>query len=340
MPDGRFLTAYIDLPFLERLFREKPEDPATPPHDNWPEVWQNVYRFLQKSAKIVVGADRDTINSNGLLARFLFGMGNTRHVEPRSGLISEYKSPEEVDIDNPFSVYLFESPEVPIGELRERTGLLFLRYKNLKTDWPRLFREHVVNVLPKEEPPFEWSDLCPHAVPLNAVVIADKYAHEQFNDKSFDQNLGALLRTILPEDQLDVPIHVTLVTDLTEPYDEGVAGPNEICDRLRDKLQDYRPDLTFRVTVVGYGRNGHKDRYIFTNYGVFSSNDSFTFFKNGALDKETLVTYHPNSTRGSTVTRPRLQRLQDLCNDPREYGTEGVLLASGANKNRLLRVVD
>lgn len=341
MPNDRFLTAYLDLPFLKELFRQQPEDLAVTPNDEWPEVWQNVYRFLQRSAKIVIDADWETVKSNEVFTSFLFGNGQIRHVEPKPNLAEEYVDPATVDPDDPFSVFLFENSEVPTEELRNRKGLLFLRHDDLITEWPRLFREHVTNVLPEREETFDWSDLRQHATPLNALVISDKFAYRQFIDEPFDENIGALLQSILPREPLDLPVHVTLVTDLQTPYEEQGPSPNEICDELREKIRKYRPELEVRTTVVSHKvGSGHKDRYLFTNYGVFSSNDSFTFFDDGELNRETLITYYPNSTRGSSITKPRLQRLQNLCSDPLRYGVDKVLLASGANQNRLLEAIE
>lgn len=346
MPDNRFLTAHIDLPFLRELFKHKPEDLAATPENEWPEVWQNVYRFLQRSAQVVIGAERDTIKSTPTLTRLLFGTGQTEHVTPKPNLSEAYRNPDDV-VPNPYSVFLLEDPEVPVVDLRERKGLLFLRHEDLETDWLRLFDEHVINVLPETEPNFDWEDLRPHSIPLNAVVISDKFAYKQFVEKPFEPNLGALLRSILPEGPLDLPVHVTLITDLQTPYENQGPTPNEIHDRLRAKIESYRPELEVRTTVVSHEiGSGHKDRYIFTNYGFFSSNDSLSFYEKEGLRKDTIVFYSPYSTQGSSTARPRLQRLHQLCSDPVEYygtvrkgDTGSILLASGDNRNRLLKAV-
>lgn len=345
MLSDRFLTAYIDLPFLEKLFRNKPNDIDARPDNTWPEVWQSLFRFLQRSAKIVVGADKDTVKSQSNLAGFLFNGGYSRHVEFQPDLLEQYRTPDKARPSDPFSVFLFESDTIPIQRLQARKGLLFLQHDDLETKWPKLFQEHVINVLPEEEESFTWSDLRHHAIPLNAIVIADKFAYRQFRDKPFGENLGTLLQQILPEGPIDSPFHFTLVTDLQTPYENGGPDPNEIYDRLYERINQFRPDIKLRATVASYNVGaGHKDRFIFTNYGTFSSNHSFHFFdEEGDLKKETLVTYHPNSTQGEDVAKPRLRRLYDLCNDPVEYGgndgDDKTLLASGSNKNRLLEEV-
>jgi hypothetical protein len=336
---GRFLTAYIDLPFLEKLFSEKPDDIAGSPFSNWPETWLNVYRFLQKNAKIVIGAGREAVTEQPILTHYLFGEGDWRHVECRPNLAQEYFDPASVTPDDPFSVYLFENPNVPVEELRDYTGLLFLRHDDLETDWLRLFDEHVLNVLPGSDHSFQWADFRPHANPLNAIVIADKYAYSQFMGQGFEQNLGSFLCAVIPEGPLVVPFHITLLTDLQTPYEENGPHPNDIHDTIECYLESRRPELDIHITVASYKGNDHKDRFIFTNYGVFSSNDSFTFLKNGKLSKETLVKYFPNGTQGDVVTKKRLQRISELCNEPLRYGRDRMIMASGYNDNRLLETV-
>jgi len=336
MSGGRFLTAYLDRPFLDKLFQSKP-DLAASPGDTWPETWQNVYRFLQRSARIVVDASREEIGSESLLTRFFLDTGQWSHVDPRPGVSEQYSDPESVNIDDPYSVFLFENPEIPVDDLRERKGLLFLRHDDLDKYWLRLFSEHAIDVQPKTENPFTWKHLRRHALPLNAIVIADKYAFAHFEESRFEENIGALLCAVLPEELLDQPFHVTIVTDLQAPLDQ--LGPNEICDFVQSCIKKCRPELEFHLTLIGYRGNGHKDRFIFTNYGFFTSNDSFAFFQNGKLRKETLIQYLPNSTRGPLIAERRLRRIAELCSDPPKayrHRRNNVLLAAGDNKNRLL----
>lgn len=358
MANERFLTAYIDLPFLRELFRQKPEDITGGPADDWPVVWLNAYHFLRRSAKIVVDASKEEIeNSHEVIQSFLFGSGMTRHVCPDSDVSERFSDPDEVEVGNaPFSVFLFENPDIPVDELRRRKGLLFLRHKDLDTYWLHRFDEHVLNVLPSGDLPqgegiFDWSDLRSHAAPLNAVVIADKFAFGQFRDDNFEQNLGELLLALLPE-SLDFPVHVSLVTDLwqsvdkdLDPGEDSHPRPNEIYDRMKTHIEEHRPKLDVELTVIDYREASddvsHKDRFVFTNYGVFTSNDSFSFFDEEGLTKETLVTYLPSSTRASVV-RPRLRRIAGYCKDAgyyrpyQEEEPDKILLAQGKNRNRLL----
>ncbi len=359
MPNHRFLTAYVDLPFLEGLFREKPEDLSTTPDDNWPMVWQNVYRFLQQSANIVIDAEEQVIESGGAVAGFLLGGGFYRHIDFQPGVSSRFTDPGSIEVDkHAHSLFLLESNDVPTTALRKRGGLLFLELDDLTAHWPRVLEGHSVNVLPENrlpgrKRPFRWDDLQAHATPLNALVVADKYAYKQFESGTFEENLGELLLALLPH-ELDHPVHVTLVTDLKESVKKAFDSPSgnewphpkEIHDRVQSLLEENRPKLDTRLGVVGYGDHSHKDRFIFTNYGLFTSNDSFSFFDGGELEKETLVTYLPSSTEGAEVVKPRLERMAKYLRsisrfDAKGYsrGPDQVLLASGDDKNRLLNGV-
>jgi hypothetical protein len=361
MPNDRFLTAYVDLPFLKKLFREKPEDLGATPDDDWPMVWQNVYRFLQLSADIVVDAEEQVIESQRIVARFLIGGGFYRHVDFQPGVSERFTDPGSFEVDShPFSVFLLEDADVPSSTFRNQTGLLFLDFEDLKVHWSQVLEAHSLNVLPKDRipggrRPFQWEDLQVHAGPVNAVVIADKYAYRQFYNGAYKKNLGELLLNLVP-DVLSHPVHITLVTDLTESIKkdcetspkEDWPHPKDIRKEIRDHLDKHRPELDVRLGVVGYGDDGHKDRFIFTNYGLFTSNDSFSFFDGRELDKETLVTYLPSSTHGSSVVEPRLKRMAkylsnlDCFNTAPYSGGSGkeILLADGDDRNRLLDVAE
>ena len=338
MVHTRFLTAYVDLPFLETLFRNKP-DPMAPPDDDTPEIWQSVFRFLQRNARIVVDADRDTLASRPLLMRFLFGTGQWTHVDLRPSMAERFVDPDEVRIDNPYALFLLQRPGIPVKRLQERTGLLFLRYEDLRADWLRLFRQHNIDVTQEAEDEFRWSHLCRHGCPLNSIVIADKYAYNQFVKGTFDQNIGALLLSMLP-DHVDETVHITLITDLWRAYEDKNIKPNAIYDCIVDHLSAHRPNLKVEITVSGYEQGaGHKDRFIITNYAFFDSNHSFAFFRDGGLHRSTLVHHLPFNEDGPKVER-RLRRLAVINSNPPQYPRPNdgrpLLLGSGAGLNRLL----
>lgn len=208
------------------------------------------------------------------------------------------------------------------------------------------------------EHPFTWKDLRRHALPLNTIIVADKYAFNLFHDgdrsEPFRPSLGELLDALLPDAPLVDPVHLSLMTDLERLYKKHEVKPADVCDKIRAYVDRRHPDLSVYVTVYGYPENNeHKDRFIFTNYELFSSNDSFSFFRTDGLHKETMLTYIPNSTRGSSVTAPRLKRMATVRKRASTYyftddkltgrgdldDAKEIRLASGADQNRLLDAV-
>ena len=336
MPHSRFLTAYVDLPFIEKLWANKPELVADP-YDESPDIWRSVCSFLQRDARIVVDVDQKTLESRPRLQAFLFATGQVKQVSIDPGVTQSLSHPDHIQ-ENPYTLFLLESPEVAVDDLREQTGLLFLRYDDLARDWLRLFRQHNIDVGAESGEAFQWNRLQQHGWPLNSLVVADKYAYNQFVGDTFEENLGALFLSLLPE-RIGQTSHITLITDLWTAYQEKTLKPNEIHDRIEDHITAHRPGLDVSITVSSYKKEaGHKDRFIITNYALFASNDSFEFFRNGTLKKETFVHHLPLSENGPTVKR-RLRRLAEISNSPPEYprrNERNLLLGSGSAENRLL----
>jgi len=340
MPDSRFLTAYVDLPFIEEIFRNKPDEGSAPYNERelW-EVWHGVFDFLQRHARVILDGDLD---GHPELQRFFLHTGEW-DLDLQPGASTRFIDPQHVSETNPYTIFLLEDPDIPVDDLRQETGLLFLRYEDLEHDWLRLFKHHNIDVGVEADRLFEWGRLRQHGSPLNAIVVADKYAYKQFSDNTFEENLGALLLSFLPE-RINNKAHITLVTDFWKAYEEnqGVSiTPNEIHDCIEDYLKQHRPDLEFAITVSSYRHGaGHKDRFIITNYALFTSNHSLDFFRSdGTLSKETFVHHLPLSENGSKVRR-RIRRLADISSNPPSYplpGKQGPLfLGSSSGGNRLL----
>jgi hypothetical protein len=176
-------------------------------------------------------------------------------------------------------------------------------------------------------------------IPLNSMVVADRFAYHQFHEggrsESFEENLGALLDALLPEGPLDDHFHLTLVTDLTSLWDKYRVRASDVEARLRSFVESVRPKLDVLLTASSYRESSsHKDRFVFTNYGLLTSNDSLHFFEGGEVNKETLVHYLPSSEKGKAVRR-RLHRM-DRLQQPWEYGAEPVWMVHGDCQNRLL----
>jgi len=335
---SRHLTAYIDRPFWETLLRNKPNDATTP----WTNIWKGVYDFIREQAHVVACFPESDIKKNPVFAKTLLDY-NVR-IDFRPELADKYvddRDPFTIASSNPRSVFFFEDPEIPVQKLREQTGLLFLRHDELRAEWSRLFNVHEITVNPDSSSPFTWGDLTSHVEPLNAVVVADKYAWKDLLSDNFTRNTGQLLKTLLPQSPIGVPVHITMVTDLAKLLQEHGKKPSFVYNRVETYLKEQLPEIPFNLTVLGYDAAGHKDRFVITNYGELSSNDSFAFFKGHTLRKDTKVMYLPSSTHGETTAR-QLERISELTQEPatvfnpHDSEKPSVLLACGDNLNRLL----
>jgi hypothetical protein len=115
-----------------------------------------------------------------------------------------------------------------------------------------------------------------------------------------------------------------------------------VYDEVRNFVEQIRPNLSFHLTLLGYREKRHKDRFVATNYSELSSNDSFAFFQDGELKKETKIIHLPSSKHGTSTFR-QLKRIAELSENPpcvADYHSEErggkILLAAGDNINRLL----
>lgn len=343
--EQRFLTAYLDLPFLKQFWKSAPErSPFSSSTDGMSAVWDNVDRFLKRSARIVIDAEEDQLRLDEKLVTYFLHTGQTDHVIPRPGVMDDFSTSEKVYVEDPFSVIMTGAEDIDVQDLRSRTGLLFLRHEDLEEEWPRLFHNRAVDVN-DNSPTFQWADLCPHACPLNSIVVADRYAYNQFHSggraESFEDNIGGLLDTLLPQGPLDDHVHLTFITDLKPLWEKHRIKPSDVEADLRAFFETRRPRVDFLITVVSYREgSSHKDRFIFTNYGLLTSNDSFSFFKDRKLTKETLVNYIPSAEESSLVAR-RLKRMKSL-QEPWQYGggDEPVWMVHGDCQNRLFDRMD
>jgi hypothetical protein len=333
----RIFTAYIDLSFLKRLLHSKP-DPIDDLDEHWMDVWKNVFSFLRQHARIIIDGEQEEVLSSETLTRVLLSDGQTENVEFKAGISDQLDGGNSWLGEDPFSVFLFEECNRPLGELRKETGLLFLHHDDLDDRWAPLFQPDKVD-LQGDDSSFKWEDLSQHARPLNSILVVDKYAYHQLASKSkFAQNLGGLMASLLPGHTPAHPIHITIFTGLQKAIDDG-RQISDLFETARDFLDDRFDHLDIQLRLLGFDEDQHEDRFLFTNYGFFFSGDSFEYFReDGTLQKNTLVKYLPLKGHEPEVLR-RLKRFGEISFsppvgfDPRDGR---IPLAEGEPGNRLL----
>ncbi|MCS3642240.1 hypothetical protein [Salinibacter ruber] len=332
----RLFTAYIDLSFLRKLLRSKP-DPISDSDQDWMGIWQSVFSFLRRRARVIVDGREEKVLDSEVLTHVLLSDGQPQNVEFEPGISEQIDGKNGWLGEEPFSVFFFEECDTPLRMLREKTGLLFLCHDELNSRWPRLFQSNTID-LHGDNSTFEWNDLSPHARPLNTIIIADKYAYQQLASHSnFTQNLGDLLETLLPDHTPEHPIDIAIVTGLQK----AVAERYEVRDLFqtaRSFLDDKFGHLDIHLRLLDFDQNQHEDRFLITNYGIFFSGDSFDYFReDGSLRKNTLVKYLPMRGHETEALR-RLRRFSNINFDPPLRYVDGnrVQLAEGDPRNRLL----
>lgn len=345
---GKFLTTYMDLEFIKGLLSIAPDDFMNSSAGSWGRTWLDIVEFTQKRSRLIIDAKEERVNSIEEAERIIKGTWRD-HIYFRPGIIKKYTSTDKLRILNPFSIFMVGDNRFSTHDMRKETGLFFVTPSDLKQDWNRLFKKHDIDVDPSGDNEFKWLDLAKYANPLNSVIISDKYAYNQFQDQDsrrepFSENIGSLLGALIPEGPLDDKFHVTLVTNLIKLLDEYKVQPNYVYGKIKSFVKRISPKNEYSVTVISYKYSGsHKDRFIFTNYGRLTCNDSFSFFEDDDLKKDTLIRYSPNSDKENNATLRRLRRLSRLQeNPPQRPWLDGNALPVGYGdfKNRLLDIVE
>lgn len=337
----RLFTAYIDLSFLKKHLRSKP-DPIDDLDESWTDVWKSVFSFLRGHARVVVDGKQEEVFRSATLTHVLLSDGQTENVEFKPGISTQLDGENRWLGEDPFSVFLLEDCNRPLGVLRKETGLLFLRHDDLDDRWPLLFEADAID-LHGENNSFKWEDLSQHARPLNSLLVVDKYAYHQLASQSkFAQNLGALLTALLPDHTPAHPIHVAIFTGLQKAINDDGRQISDLFETARDFLNNRFGHLDIQLRLLGFDEDQHEDRFLFTNYGIFFSGDSFEYFReDGTLQKSTLVKYLPLKGHESEVLR-RLKRFGEIgFSPPVGFDPRGgrIELARGDPENRLLNWV-
>lgn len=336
-PQERLFTAYIDLPFLKKLLRNKP-DPISDADGEWMDIWQNVFTFLCQHAKVIVDGTEDEVLSDETLTQVLLSDGQPGSVKFKPGITGQIETEDSWVGEDPFSVFLLEDQDLSLKRLRTETGLIFLCHEDLADRWCLLFQQSSID-LHDDVSSFSWKDLARHARPLNSILIADRYAYKQLASRSkFDQNLGSLLRAFLPEHTPAQPIHVAIVTGLEKAYNREGHRVSNLFETARSFLDNRFSHLDIRLRLLGFDQDQHEDRFLITNYGFFYSGDSFDYFQeDGAVQKNTLVKYLPLKGHEAEA-RTRLERFGEINVSPSSMivGGERVRLAKGDLDHRLL----
>lgn len=128
----------------------------------------------------------------------------------------------------------------------------------------------------------DWSSFGNNSSPCTDIILVDPYVFAQ-SDLEYEVNSYALIEQLC---KWANGVVVNIVIFTLDKYKDGTNGYSDVpfatIERnLKAKLKDKigaKPNITF---VVLPEQEKH-DRTIFTNYKMFTSGDSFKYFKDGA----------------------------------------------------------
>ena len=150
----------------------------------------------------------------------------------------------------------------------------------------------------------DWSGLACLKHPCNSLLITDNYLFS--NDEQLD-NIKGILKALMPSSlDPDLTFHLTIIGFDAKKAFQPIANQKS---HLEAFLQQYF-SFTVELTII---REDHHDRYIFTNYGRFSSGKGFGLFKKGRLSEndETTISFHP-IIQGGRLSSMHFTRNEEL----------------------------
>lgn len=121
--------------------------------------------------------------------------------------------------------------------------------------------------------------------PSNCIVINDRYLFGS-DQKSLSlgvSNIVNILKEILPKKLIYGEYHILIIYDIT-------ANPNpdiieSIASEILREIKPIRQQLDLRLEIVGAKNDVTHNRWIATNYGIFSADHKLAAFDKGSFDK-------------------------------------------------------
>lgn len=156
-----------------------------------------------------------------------------------------------------------------------------------------------------------WEDVKKYISPTSDIIIYDRYLLS--SPELYESNLYKLVKC-LADNATNEKINIVIVT-LKEVYDKSskqVFEPNwdDIYSNLRSKVnKKFRPNITFVVATES--RIKH-DRYIITNYKMFTSGDTYNYFNNQGEKITSGSWFYANSLADKTNMAKAEKLLTDL----------------------------
>lgn len=159
-----------------------------------------------------------------------------------------------------------------------------------------------------------WKVIEDNASPCTDIIIVDPYFFSQI-DVLFEFNSYRIIEILSKVNSLHV--NVIIFTSRDNPFK---TIESQLKERIGDKLS-----LTF--VVIPDGRLKEHDRTIITNYKMFDSGDSFTYFNDKGENQSHGKWFHVNSHGDGDIREQSLKYITELQRliDERKSGLNSII---------------
>jgi len=276
---------YIDLDFIDRFTRERPErGPFARSEEE--QFWDSVVEYLRDQTNVIIDAPASRIEKivqeNPLVGLLLDRPEGTECKLTNNAVRMTEPGCTDVPTSTgqPWQLFLLQSMEGHPAIPSERNRQLYLNYEELEYRWLHLTRRRSLNVSrdTKVSDVVSWDDLRKAKVPhvTSGIIVCDRYMLKSKNSR---QNVIDLVATLLVENGGSqgnlVPVSILLVAEK-----DNVRGDLELLRRsLQEALARKRPNVNFRLSIAAADLKAYHDRHIFTNYAFITSGHSLDYFK-------------------------------------------------------------
>lgn len=197
------------------------------------------------------------------------------------------------------SLYFLDDPSV--NEMADQGCLLFASEGNEIKVLSNLLIENNLQPTKKYDirKMHDWNVLEINASPCTDIIIVDQYFFSQ-SDVYFDYNAFKIIETLSKINSHHVNV-VIFTTAKDNPF-------KTIGDKLKNRIGE-KLSLTF-VTIDG--KTKEHDRTIITNYKIFESGDSFTYFNDKGENISRGKWLHVNSHGDREIRQQTLDYIEEL----------------------------
>jgi hypothetical protein len=324
------IKLYIDESFCESLQKSKP--PTDIEIDGEViDTWWHVINLIKKHSITVLLSDSSIINSYDLrkenpIFQYLVSQRQEGHQN-----IEHYTPPLDYSaISNNVIPFILSNSRANIGFSGYKMGIQSFKAKSIINKWQPFTKPNVLNIeksvdfMGTSDNPMmlkSWSDIAIYKHQLNSIIIADNHILSEIS--LLENNLLSILGELLPEKDLDIPIHITI---FTSDEDNSGNSKNSNFKLIEDKIRKYlTTDLKlnlFKLSVFVKSSKKFHNRRIFTNYFIITSDNTFNYFdQKGKPRLDSKLTFIPYTgiTQGNTFWQlysSELSMLEEITKHP------------------------